>query len=109
MTRALTRFPDAVEAMFADGSGASNGGLSAALSAIATRATDRNSGFDAEAARYTAAQQKIAEAQTAAAEAATAMSTRLTAQFATMDARVAAYKSTQAFLKQQVDAWYAQD
>ncbi len=107
LTRALARYPDAVEAMFADGTGASGGGLSAALSAIATKATDRTYGFDAESTSYTDAKQKISDAQTAAAAAATAMSTRLTAQFATMDTRVAAYKSTQDFLKQQVDAWYA--
>lgn len=107
LTRALTRYPDAVEAMFADGAGASNGGLSAALSAIATKATDRNAGFDAETLRYTEAKQKVSDAQAAAAEAATAMSTRLTAQFAAMDTRVAAYKSTQDFLTQQVKAWYA--
>ena len=29
----------------------------------------------------------------------------MTQQFASMDAKVAAYKSTQAALKQQVDAW----
>ena len=74
-----------------------------------TVATDRTAGFDAETMRYTQAQAKITEAQTAATAAATAMSERLTQQFAAMDKRVAAYKSTQDFLKQQVDAWYAQD
>jgi len=33
------------------------------------------------------------------------MKTRLTQQFASMNAKVAAYKSTQAFLKSQIDAW----
>lgn len=109
LTRALTRFPEAVEAMFRAGTGANDGGLSAALSAVAARATDRTSGFDAETTRYSQAQAKITDAQTAAKDAATAMSERLTQQFAAMDKRVAAYKSTQDFLKQQVDAWYAQD
>ena len=108
LTRALTRYPDAVEAMFADGAGATDGGLSAALAAVAARATDRTFGFDAEAARFATAQQKVTSAQAAADDAATKMSDRLTAQFAAMDKRVAAYKSTQDFLKQQVDAWYAQ-
>ena len=109
LTRALTRYPDALEAMFAAGTGASNGGLSAALSAIAARATDRTSGFDAETSRFTDAQQKVTDAQTAVTDAAAKMSDRLTAQFATMDKRVAAYKSTQDFLTQQVKAWYAQN
>ena len=38
---------------------------------------------------------------------ATNMTTRLTAQFSRMDAAVAAYKSTGAFLTQQIDAWNA--
>lgn len=105
LTKVLTDFPQALEAMFADGTGASNGGLSAALGAIATRATDRTAGFDAETTRATAAQSALTDAQAKAAEAAVAMKDRLTQQFATMDARVAAYKSTQDFLKQQVDAW----
>lgn len=33
------------------------------------------------------------------------MTTRLTQQFAGMNAKVAAYKSTQSFLKNQIDAW----
>lgn len=102
---ALQRYPDAAEAMFAPGSGATNGGLSAALSAIATAATDSKYGYDAETVRYQSAATKITDAQSAAADAASAMSDRLTQQFATMDTRVAAYKSTQDFLKQQVDAW----
>ena len=105
LTRVLTDFPQALEAMFADGTGASNGGLAAALGAIATRATDRTSGFDAESTRATAAQTALTTAQAKAVDAAAAMKDRLTLQFATMDARVAAYKSTQDFLKQQIDAW----
>ena len=93
--------------MFADGAGASNGGLSAALSAVAAQATDRVTGFDAETSRYTSKQADIATQQSKATDDAAAMKDRLTQQFATMDARVAAYKSTQDFLKQQVDAWYA--
>ena len=105
LAKALTDYPAAVEAMFADGSGASNGGLSAALGAIAARATDRTYGFDAEVTRFNAAQSGIGEAKAKAADAATAMKDRLTRQFASMDARVAAYKSTQDFLKNQIAAW----
>ncbi|MDB5694840.1 MAG: Flagellar hook-associated protein 2 [Sphingomonas bacterium] len=109
LTKALTDFPTAVEAMFADGTGASNGGLAAALGAITTRATDRSFGFDAEVQRYTAVQADLAQAKEKAAAAAEQMETRLVRQFASMDARVAAYKSTQDFLKQQVEAWNKSD
>ena len=106
LTKTLASHPAAVEAMFADGTGASNGGLSAALSAVAARASDRIYGFDAETTRYTGQQTELTEAQTKAKDAASAMKDRLTQQFATMDAKVAAYKLTGDFLKQQVDAWY---
>ena len=108
LAKVLATYPDAVEAMFADGTGASNGGLSAALGAIATRATDRAYGFDAETTQYTARKSDIGTAQAAAVDAAAKMKDRLTQQFSSMDAKVAAYKSTGDFLKQQVDAWYAQ-
>ena len=109
LAKALADYPQAVEAMFADGTGASDGGLAAALGAITTRATDRMSGFDAETTGYTARQTGLTDAQTKATDAAAAMKDRLTRQFASMDARVAAYKSTQDFLKQQVDAWNKQN
>lgn len=105
LAKALADYPQAVEAMFADGSGATNGGLSAALAAITAKATDRSFGFDAETSRYTAKQAELTDAQAKAVDAAAAMKDRLTQQFATMDARVAAYKSTADFLKQQVDVW----
>lgn len=97
----LAANPQAVEKMFAAG-----GGLGAALSSIARQATGRNTGLDAAATRYTREVAKITDAQSALSDASTEAQTRLTRQFASMDARVAAYKSQQAFLKQQVDAWY---
>ena len=109
LTKALADFPQAVEAMFADGTGAANGGLSAALGAITTRATDRTYGFDAEAQRYSAVQADLSEAKEKAESAAEQLQDRLTRQFASMDARVAAYKSQQAFMKQQIDAWAQND
>ena len=109
LAKALATYPQAVEAMFADGTGATNGGLAAALGAITTAATDRTGGFDAETTRYTARRTDLTDAQTKATDAAAAMKDRLTLQFASMDSRVAAYKSTQAFIKQQVDVWTKQD
>ena len=109
MTSVLATYPAAVEAIFARGSGATNGGLSAALSAIVTRATDRTYGIDASTTRYTGQQTAITAEQTKATDAAATMKTRLTQQFAAMDAKVAAYKSTQTFLDNQIKAWNRSD
>lgn len=109
LTAVLAKDPKGVEALFADGTGATNGGLSAAFSAIAARLTDKQYGLDAAAGRYTRLKSDVADAQMEAADASAALSTRLTQQFAAMDARVAAYKSTQAFLTNQIAAWNAKD
>ncbi len=101
----MAKDPAGVEAIFADGTGASNGGLSAALTAIKERATDKSYGFDAATSRYTKAAATLTEQQTKATASAAAMNTRLTQQYAIMDARVAAYKASQAFMEQQVKVW----
>ena len=103
--KAMTADPAAVEALFADGTGASGGGLSAALSAVVGKLTDKNAGLDGSTARYTKQQSDLADAKSKAGDAATMLSTRLTSQFAAMDARVAAYKATQAFMTQQIAQW----
>ncbi|KQS03388.1 flagellar hook protein [Sphingomonas sp. Leaf357] len=101
----LTKYPQAVEAMFADGKGASGNGLSGALTSISDAAVSIKTGLGASATRYSKAQSDLASDQSDLSDAETKATTRLTAQFAAMDARVAAYKSTQAFLTQQIDAW----
>jgi flagellar hook-associated protein 2 len=105
LTNALMKYPDTVEAMFADGKGASGKGVSAALTAISDAAINSTTGLGASSTRYTKAQADLGEDQADLAAAGTVMTTRLTAQFAAMDARVAAYKSTLTFLEQQIDAW----
>jgi len=105
LTKVLASNPQAVEAMFADGAGASNGGLSAALSAVVAKATATTTGLDAISDRYTKAQKALSTTQSNQTDAAAAMKTRLTQQFAAMDAKVAAYKSTQTFLENQIKAW----
>lgn len=107
LNKALADYPDAVEKMFAPPSGTATvqNGLSAALSAVAARATDRTFGLEAISLRYTEARSRIADQQADIAEKRTAATERMTRQFASMDARVAAYKSTQTFLENQVKAW----
>ena len=116
LASAITKYPDAVEALFAFGKGgASNDGISGALSAIVKQATvanpvaDRDLSLNASTKRLTAAQADIVEAQSKAADLAVTTKTRMTAQFSKMDSAVAAYKSTQAFLTQQIDAWNNSD
>lgn len=108
LNAALTSNPGAIEAMFADGgTGASGKGISAALNAITAKVTDKTYGLGASETRYGKAQSTLASEKAKAAAQRETTQTRLTQQFASMDARVAAYKSTQAFLTQQVEAWNA--
>ncbi|SFP95761.1 flagellar filament capping protein FliD [Sphingomonas rubra] len=109
LTRTLAGDPAAVEALFADGTGASGGGLSAAMSSIATRLTDKTFGLDAATTRYTRQQSDLATAKAKLADATAATTERMTRQFASMDSRVAAYKSTQTFLTNQIAAWNKSD
>ena len=105
LTRAITTYPAAVEAMFNPGSGSTAIGLSGALNAISTAATDTIYGLAHSTTVYTANQSDIADAQSKLSDDESTATTRMTAQFAAMDARVAAYKSTQSFLTAQIDAW----
>ncbi|URW75566.1 flagellar filament capping protein FliD [Sphingomonas donggukensis] len=106
LAKVLVANPAAVEKMFANGgTGASGKGLGAALAAISVRTTDRTYGLGASEARYSRAQTLLSDEQSRLADQQASTKTRLTQQFASMDSRVAAYRSTQAFLTQQVDAW----
>lgn len=109
VAQALTSFPAAVEALFADGSGESGHGLGAALGAIATAATGKTTGLGASETRYNQAKTDLAALQAKATEDAEKARVRLTTQFSAMDARVAAYKSTQSFLTNQIAAWNKND
>ncbi|HWK36621.1 flagellar filament capping protein FliD [Sphingomonas sp.] len=106
LTAQLAKAPDAIEAMFSDpGNGT---GLSSALNKITIAVTSSKTGLGAAATRYAKAQSALAEAKDKLADAEEQTRTRLTQQFGNMDARVAAYKSTQAFLEQQIAVWNAQ-
>ncbi len=101
LTAAITRFPDAVEALFFNGTGATGGGVAAAFQAIADQATDKTIGLGASEARYAKRQTTLDIALEKANADKEVVRTRLTRQFAGADARVSAYKSTQSFLTQQ--------
>jgi flagellar hook-associated protein 2 len=105
LSTAIARYPQAVEAMFADGTAASGTGISAALTTISNAAVNTTTGLGASTARYTKIQSDITDNQAKLTDAGDVMTKRLTAQFAASESRVAAYKSTLAMLEQQVDAW----
>ncbi len=104
LTRALGKFPRSVEAMFALTQGSSNG-ITAALNSVSLNATSLTTGLGASATRYSKAQGDVSAAQDKLSAQSDTETTRLTQQFADMNSKVAAYKSTQTFLTNQVAAW----
>lgn len=104
---AINQWPQVVEKMFSPGLLSQGDGLSAALNSIATKATSSLTGLGASAIRYGEAQSDLSDLKDKASSDANAMRTRLTQQFASMDSKVAAYKSTQTFLEQQIASWNA--
>lgn len=104
----LTKFPQAVENMFAY-SALSTTGLSSILSSLSSEATNTVYGLGASATNYAQQQSDLSDQQTALDDAKTAMNTRLTAQFASMSTKVSAYKSVQTFLTNQIAQWNKSD
>ncbi|WP_404336168.1 flagellar filament capping protein FliD [Sphingomonas sp. MMS12-HWE2-04] len=112
VTKVLQTYPADFEAMFASGAG-----ITAALAKIVTSATgtitvngvNEPAGLGASQANYTKAQTKLERQQEDIAVKTEQVRTRMTQQFAAMDSKVAAYKSTQSFLEQQIAAWNSQD
>lgn len=112
LANALSKWPDQVGQMFKNASGTStttyvmtNNGILGALNYVATSAASATFGLGASLTKYQKAQSDLADQQTALQGQEDDMRTRLTQQFASMDSKVASYKSTQAFLQQQIDAW----
>jgi flagellar hook-associated protein 2 len=108
VSRALGNSPDAVEAIFSFSTTSTNG-LTAALNSISLNTGSTLFGLGASSVRYNQQASAVAKAQDDIATQSDAMNTRLTQQFASMNAKVAAYKSTQSFLKNQIDAWNKND
>ena len=100
LAASLAKDASSAEAIFKSGKG-----LSAALSFIATEASSMTYGLGYSVIRYKEGQSDLAAQQEKASIAAESMRTRMTKQFAGMDSAVAAYKSTQSFLENQVKAW----
>jgi flagellar hook-associated protein 2 len=108
LTKAITDHPASVEAIFSF-STVSGTGLNQAMASIKLNATSTLYGLGASTTRYLEAQGRIADQQDAIEDKAASMTTRMTQQFASMNSRVSAYKATQAFMQQQIDAWTKSD
>jgi flagellar hook-associated protein 2 len=104
LNRALTVSPTSVEAIFSFASNSSNG-LTAALNSVSLNTSSTLYGLGASTARYNQQASALAKQQDDISTQSDAMTTRLTQQFASMNAKVAAYKSTQTFLTNQIAAW----
>ncbi|MGN6279041.1 MAG: flagellar filament capping protein FliD [Sphingomonas sp.] len=115
LTTALSRWPDQVEAMFADVTGTitstgattviSGKGLLGALGSVSAAAASTTYGLAGSLTKYQASQSDLTDQTSSLQQQEDDMRTRLTQQFASMDAKVASYKSTQTFLQAQIDAW----
>lgn len=100
LSNALINHSDAIEQFFKNGTG-----LAKSLSAISAAAANRDTGLGASEVRYSQQQTALALAKEKALASAETMRDRMTRQFASMDSRVAAYRSTQTFLTNQIAAW----
>ncbi|MES2095231.1 MAG: flagellar filament capping protein FliD [Pseudomonadota bacterium] len=104
VAHALATSPSSVEAIFSFSSASSNG-LTAALQSISLGASSTLFGLGASSIRYNQQVAAVSKAKDVLTTQSDAMTTRLTQQFSSMNSKVAAYKSTQEFMKNQVAAW----
>ena len=107
LTKAIASNPAALEAMFSNASDGS--GVLAAMNSIKLNATSTLYGLGASTTRYNQAKSDLADQQDKLTTQQEKMTTRLTQQFASMNSRVAAYKSTQTFMENQIKAWNKSD
>ena len=112
VAKVLQTYPADFEAMFASGAGITKAlakVVSDATGTIAINGNNEPAGLSASVINYTKAQAKLEREQDNVAVKVEQVRTRMTQQFAAMDSKVAAYKSTQSFLEQQIAAWNSQD
>ncbi|MFW2850876.1 flagellar filament capping protein FliD [Sphingomonas sp. TX0543] len=104
LTNAISANPAAVEAMFSYATIGTDG-INAAMQSIKLNATSTLYGLGASTTTYTKAQSDLTTQQQDLTTKQQQMTDRLTQQFAAMNAKVAAYKSTQAYMTQQIAMW----
>lgn len=98
---ALAKFPEAVSALFADGTGATGNGLVGAFQAVADAATDSTTGLGGSIDRYTKQQSTIGIQQDKIDSDTASYRDRLTRQFSGVSAQVSAYQSIGSLLTQR--------
>lgn len=103
LAKAMANNPGAIEAIFSNSSDGS--GLLAAMNSVKLAATSTLYGLGASTTRYNVAKSDLADQQDKVADQRERLTTRMTQQFASMNARVAAYKSTQTFMENQIKQW----
>lgn len=104
LARAMKDTPEAVEAMLSP-SALSSTGLNSAMKSLELNTSSAIYGLGKSSMTYTETQGTLAKQQSKLDDQATRMTTRMTQQFSSMNARVSAYKATQSFMQQQIDAW----
>lgn len=104
VTNALNTYPASVEAIFSFSTSSSDG-ITSALNGISLTSTSTLYGLGASLTRYSQQQSALSTQQDDLTTQSQDMTTRLTQQFADMNSKVAAYKSTQTFLTNQIAAW----
>ena len=103
--RVLARDPAAVEALFAPGFYGLAAGVEKMARAVSFTGTPGSLAASIE--RYGRLKAGLADERTRVDDASIRLRETMTRQFATMDSRVAAFRSTQSFLENQIRAWNA--
>jgi flagellar hook-associated protein 2 len=109
LSKVLATYPDDVEAIFAENAGLSKTLSTLVASAIGSNVSGKETGLTSSTLTYTRQMDKVGEDKDKVVADTENLRQRMTQQFAAMDAKVAAYKSTQSFLTQQIAAWNAQN
>jgi flagellar hook-associated protein 2 len=104
LNKAMAATPEAIEAMFAQTTAAGTG-INSVMQSLQLSTSSTVYGLGASTTKYRQSQAELSTQQDKIADQATRLTTRLTQQFASMNSRVSAYKSTQAFMTQQIDNW----
>ncbi|WP_066486975.1 flagellar filament capping protein FliD [Sphingomonas sp. CCH9-F2] len=104
LSAAMTRSPDAIEAMFAY-SPVSKTGLYQVMQSIQLNSSSSLYGLGASTNAYRQAQADLTKRQSTLDDQVTRTTDRMTQQFSSMGARVNAYKTTQSFMDQQIKTW----
>lgn len=105
LAKAMKDTPDAIQAMFNPNSFGATG-INAAMQSLKLSSGSTLYGLGATDLKLRKAQDDLTKQSAKIDEQANKFSARLTQQYASMNSRVSAYKSTQSFMKQQIDGWY---